>query len=106
MHVNDLHVLDNQLARPHSGSDLKDAIFRLMKWSWKHQPFILDFWLPSRCKWDLRSFGILRNVKWQFLIDFDVHGSVHRKYILIYVQQDATLHSLFIYGNCSACFGC
>jgi hypothetical protein len=26
---------------------------------------------------------------------FNVHGSVHRKNILIYVQQDATLHSLF-----------
>ena len=37
---------------------------------------------------------------------FDVHGSVHRKYIPIYIQQDATLHSLFISGNCSTCFGC
>jgi hypothetical protein len=25
--------------------------------------------------------------------------------ILIYIQQDATLHSLFISGNCSTCFG-
>jgi hypothetical protein len=25
--------------------------------------------------------------------------------IPIYIQQDATLHSLFISGNCSACFG-
>jgi hypothetical protein len=30
---------------------------------------------------------------------------VHRKYIPIYIQQDATLHSLFISGNCSTCFG-
>jgi hypothetical protein len=31
---------------------------------------------------------------------------VHRKYIPIYVyiQQDATLHTLFISGNCSTCF--
>jgi len=29
---------------------------------------------------------------------------VHRKYIQIYIQQDATLHSLFISGNCSTCF--
>ena len=28
-------------------------------------------------------------------LDFNVHGSVHRKNILIYIQQDATLHSLF-----------
>jgi hypothetical protein len=30
---------------------------------------------------------------------------VHRKYIPIYIQQDAKLHSLFISGNCSTCFG-
>ena len=30
---------------------------------------------------------------------------MHHKYILIYTQQDATLHSLFISGNCSTCFG-
>jgi len=34
-----------------------------------------------------------------------VYGSVHRKYIPIYIQQDATLHSLFIFWNCSTCFG-
>jgi hypothetical protein len=36
---------------------------------------------------------------------FNVYGSVHRKYIPVYIQQDATLHSLFISGNCSTCFG-
>jgi hypothetical protein len=35
----------------------------------------------------------------------NVYGSVHRKYIPIYIQQDITLHSLFISGNCSSCFG-
>jgi hypothetical protein len=30
---------------------------------------------------------------------------VHRKYIPIYIQQDAKLHSLFISENCSTCFG-
>jgi len=29
------------------------------------------------------------------ICEFNVHGSVHRKNILIYIQQDATLHSLF-----------
>jgi len=29
------------------------------------------------------------------LVVFNVHGSVHRKNILIYIQQDATLHILF-----------
>ena len=38
-------------------------------------------------------------------IRFNIHGSVHRKNIPIYIQQDATLHSLFIPGNCSICFG-
>jgi len=36
---------------------------------------------------------------------FNVYGSVHRNYIPIHIQQDATLHSLFISGNCSTCFG-
>ena len=36
---------------------------------------------------------------------FNVHGSVHRNNILIYIYQDATLHSLFYLENCSACFG-
>jgi uncharacterized protein (DUF486 family) len=35
---------------------------------------------------------------------FNVYGSVHRKYIPIYIQQDATLHSLLISGNCFTCF--
>jgi hypothetical protein len=30
---------------------------------------------------------------------------VRRNNIPIYIQQDATLHSLFISGNCSTCFG-
>ena len=36
---------------------------------------------------------------------FNFYGSVRRKYIPIYIQQDATLHSLFKSGNCSTCFG-
>jgi hypothetical protein len=28
-------------------------------------------------------------------LEFNVHGSVHRSNILIYIQQDATLRSLF-----------
>jgi hypothetical protein len=37
---------------------------------------------------------------------FDNYESVHRKYIPIYIQQDATLHTLFISGNYCTCFGC
>ena len=29
------------------------------------------------------------------VIQFKVHGSAHRNNILVYIQQDATLHSLF-----------
>jgi hypothetical protein len=29
------------------------------------------------------------------MVGFNIHGSVHRKNILTYIQQDATLHSLF-----------
>ena len=36
---------------------------------------------------------------------FDVHGSVHRKYVPNCNQQDASLHTLFISVNCSTCFG-
>ena len=32
-----------------------------------------DFRLPPRCKWDLRSFGILRNAKWWFRTDASEH---------------------------------
>jgi hypothetical protein len=37
--------------------------------------------------------------------EFNVYGYVHRKNIPIYIQQDATLYSLFISGNRSTCFG-
>jgi hypothetical protein len=37
--------------------------------------------------------------------DLTLMGIVHYKYIPIYIQQDATLHSLLISGNCSTCFG-
>jgi len=30
---------------------------------------------------------------------------INTNQIPIYIQQDATLHSLFISGNCSTCFG-
>jgi hypothetical protein len=30
---------------------------------------------------------------------FNIHGSMHHKNILIYIQQDATLHSLFYLGT-------
>jgi len=38
-----------------------------------------------------RGYGRVVRNKYRF----NVHGSMHRKNILIYIQQDATLHSLF-----------
>jgi len=32
-------------------------------------------------------------------------AQINTNYISIYIQQDATSHSLFIFGNCSTCFG-
>jgi len=39
------------------------------------------------------TFNVSLVLHWRS--EFNVHGSVHRKNILIYIQQDATLHSLF-----------
>jgi hypothetical protein len=36
---------------------------------------------------------------------FNVPWSVFRNNILIYIQKDAALHSLFTSGNCCTCFG-
>ena len=54
--------------------------------------------------WDMRWRSRLRfcatNRKFaasisEVIIGFNVYGSVHRKNIVIYIQQDTTLHSLF-----------
>jgi hypothetical protein len=37
----------------------------------------------------------MRKVSDKAIEEFNVHGSEHRKNILIYIQKDATLHSLF-----------
>jgi hypothetical protein len=66
------------------------------------EPFILVIavWpFKSRVKSHLPFTSVIRRI--------NIYGSVHCKYILVYVyiQQDATLHSLFISGNCSTRFG-
>jgi hypothetical protein len=51
------------------------------------------------------------NMVWPLLLlsmavfQFNVYGSVHRKYIPKHIQHDATLRNLFISWNCSTCFG-
>jgi hypothetical protein len=46
---------------------------------------------PHDLAWSL----VHRYVLCDIFCDFNVHGSVHCKNILIYIQQDATLRSLF-----------
>jgi len=47
----------------------------------------------------IMSSKLFNDFGWTLLLkvysEFNVHGSVHRKNIVIYIQQDATLHSLF-----------
>jgi hypothetical protein len=38
---------------------------------------------------------IVFSVRYERIVAFNVYGSVHRNNILIYIQQDVTLHSLF-----------
>ena len=57
----------------------------------------LPYWQLNLCC-SCQAFQVMHD-------EFDVHGSVHHKYIPIYIQQDAPLHILFISGNCSTCFG-
>jgi len=49
-----------------------------------------NFWL-----WKEMLFQKLGYVFWSNHTEFNVNGSVHRNNILIYIQQDATLHNLF-----------
>ena len=68
----------------------------------------LNTWVklpPWKLKTCLYSRLFEHEVWNNFIFKFNIHGSVHRKYIPKYIQQDATLHSLFISGNCSICFG-
>ena len=54
-------------------------------------------WMPWVCgtpSWLARSL-VHRYVLCDIFRDFNVHGFVHCKNILIYIQQDATLRSLF-----------
>jgi len=41
----------------------------------------------------MKKYG--EKFNYTFKYDFNVHGSVHHNNILIYIQQDATLHRLF-----------
>ena len=72
------------------------------------------FFILRRIEQDTIKMYVGLYVKYPLFLTFNVYGSVHRKYIpiytyiytyiYIYIQQDATLHHLFISGNCSTCF--
>ena len=48
-----------------------------------------------------KLFEILRRIKQRCMHNFFFYDSNYLLFIPIYIQQDATLHILFIYGNCS-----
>jgi hypothetical protein len=45
-------------------------------------------------------------IMWQIMNVLNVYGSVHRNNVLIYIQQDATLHSLFYLETALHVSGC
>jgi hypothetical protein len=49
----------------------------------------------SACSNQKSTEEILMKFNIENFFTFNVYGSVHRKNILIYIQKDATLHSLF-----------
>ena len=63
------------------------------------------FWLVAQCLNQLRyrvpPSGTRKTEKY-VIVGYEVESTY---IILIYIQQDAKLHSLFISGNCSTCFG-
>jgi hypothetical protein len=61
----------------------------------------LKITVNSQLKFIVTVYYLLQHV----LSKFNIYGSVRRKYIPIYIQQDATVQSPFISGNCSTCFG-
>ena len=83
-------------------------------WLWLY--VALKFYITLTVGWRIffLNLVIVRQIFWspsssiKILVEmwylFNVHGSVHCGYILIYIQQDAKLHNLFISGNCSTCF--
>jgi len=54
---------------------------------------LLSFFLPFGSKYFPQHLHSMIDPQHEML--FNIHGSVHRNNILIYIQQDATLHSLF-----------
>ena len=52
-------------------------------------------WCLTTQRWTFRFHKSRKFSHGNKIRGFNVHGSVHRRNILIYIQQDATLHSLF-----------
>ena len=76
-------------------------------WLWSGQDMKLTIGLSSA---ELRnSWNFATHLKWPIYHHstscLHDNASLHKGTIPIYIQQDATLHSLFISGNCCTCFG-
>jgi hypothetical protein len=107
-HTKNIDVVDK--AREHTVA----TVSLLPHSTHKMQPFDVDFLKPLKTYYAQETETGLGNNPGRIVTFFLLckllgsayrSGSVHRKYIPIYIQQDATLHSLFISGNCSTCFG-
>jgi hypothetical protein len=61
----------------------------------KSSKMSLSFWMFDKIFVCTPSLHIFLPFADSLSSDLNVHGFVHRKNILIYTQQDATLHSLF-----------
>ena len=73
----------------------------------QHLVFVTPLLLPAAiaATKEKNAFVKLASLQYGLQHFFNVHGSVHRNNILIYIQQDATLHTFIIFGNCSTYFG-
>jgi hypothetical protein len=83
-------------------SDIKSRMVRVFVVTWLNAFVCAKFQVLAAN--DMRT-ALFWGVTQRVVVIFNVYGSVHRKYIPVYIQQDATLHSLFISGNCSTCLG-
>ena len=70
--------------------------------------FSISAWLCQMCgspNFSISSFKIFTLLPIFNPYPANVENIVSPNSIIIYIQEDETLHSLFISGNCSTCFG-
>jgi hypothetical protein len=66
---------------------------------------VLDFYVSQKARNFWTEFDFITFSRRAHIHGFNVYGSLHRKNIPIYIQQDATLTQFILSGNCCTCFG-